>query len=395
MVATTDPAPRIERDAADTTMIYTGGTTGLPKGVMGRVGPGVTTFMSTVPPLAGKPTLTDPAAIAPLAAELAAEDGLLSSLPACPLMHATGLAIGALPVLTFGGAVVLLEARGLDPSETWAAIERERVDSLTIVGDAFSRPLLRELDQGPPRDLSSLKLILSSGAMFSTETKAGLLRHAPQAMIIDYIAATEGAMGTSVSTSANPAPTGRFTPFPGVKVFTVDDHEVEAGSGESGVVAVPGAIPRGYYKDEVKTADTFRVIDGVRYSLPGDWATVEADGSIRLLGRGSQCINTGGEKVYPEEVEEGVKRHDGIEDCLVFGVADERFGQRVVAIASPSPGRSVSADTVLADLRARLSDYKVPRRLELVETVPRAPNGKADYPAARKLFDGLQPGAGR
>ncbi len=381
-----DPAERITRSPDDRTMTYTGGTTGLPKGVMGRVGGGLGAIMATTPGLVGMAPVTDPAAIAPLAAQLAAEDRLLASMPACPLMHATGLAIGALPVLTFGGAVVLLEHRHLDPDEAWSTIEREPVNALTIVGDAFGRPLLRELQEGPPRDLSKLMLICSSGAMFSTETKAGLLEYATNALILDMIAATEGAMGTSVSTRGNLADTGRFRPGAGVKVFTTDDREVEPGSGESGIVAVPGAVPDGYYKDEEKTARTFRVIGGVRYSIPGDWATVDADGTIRLLGRGSQCINTGGEKVYPEEVEEAVKRHPGIDDCLVFGVADERFGQRVVAVASSSPDSTASADEVLAEVRERLSSYKVPRRLELVDAVPRAPNGKADYPSAKRLY---------
>jgi len=193
-------------------------------------------------------------------------------------------------------------------------------------------------------------------------------------------------MGISFSTHGNIAPTGRFQPNPGVKVFTDTDREVAPGSGETGVVAVTGAIPNGYYKDKAKTAATFREIDGVRYSIPGDWATVEADGAITLLGRGSQCINTGGEKVYPEEVEEAVKRHPDVEDCLVFGVADERFGQRVVGVASRSESSDATAEEILAHLRDRLSSYKVPRRLELVDEVPRAPNGKADYPTARLLL---------
>jgi fatty-acyl-CoA synthase len=194
-------------------------------------------------------------------------------------------------------------------------------------------------------------------------------------------------MGASISTKANPAPTGRFQPGPNVKVFGDDGREVVPGSGEMGMVGVSGVIPDGYYKDEAKTAKTFRTIDGVRYSFPGDWATVEADGSLVLLGRGSQCINTGGEKVFPEEVEEAVKRHPEVDDCLVFGVPDERFGQRVVGVVSLAPGASASADDVIASLRDRLAAYKIPRRLVVVSAVPRAANGKADYPGARKLFE--------
>jgi 3-oxocholest-4-en-26-oate---CoA ligase len=173
-------------------------------------------------------------------------------------------------------------------------------------------------------------------------------------------------------------------------VFDEHDREVTPGTGKTGVVAIPGALPDGYYKVDAKTAATFREIDGVRYSVPGDWASVAADGSITLLGRGSQCINTGGEKVYPEEVEEAVKRHPAVEDCLVFAMPDERFGQRVVGVASLKGGATVSEAEVLADLRTRLSTYKVPRQLKLVEDTPRSPSGKADYPRARELFDALQ-----
>ncbi|MGI8754339.1 MAG: AMP-binding protein [Acidimicrobiales bacterium] len=385
-----EPARRIARRPSDITMTYTGGTTGMPKGVMTPMGPGVDTILASTPALVGLAPVTDPAELAGIAARLAAENRSMAALPACPLMHATGLAIGTLPALTFGGTAVLMESRGLDPAEVWSAVERERVMALTIVGDAFSRPLLRELDEGPERDLSSLAVICSSGAMFSADIKTGLLAHLTQAMILDFIAATEGAMGISISTHANPAPTGRFQPNPGVKVFDAQDLEVAPGSGKSGVVAVPGSTS-GYYKDEAKTARTFRQIDGVRYSIPGDWATVDADGSIVLLGRGSHCINTGGEKVYPEEVEEAIKRHPAVEDCLVFGLPDERFGQRVVGVASFAPRAATTAPTaeaVLADLTTRLSAYKVPRHLTVVAAVPRAPNGKADYPSARALFDG-------
>lgn len=256
------------------------------------------------------------------------------------------------------------------------------------MGDAFARPMLRSLREAPAGtwDLSSLLLILSSGAMFSAEVRTGLIEQLPQLMIIDYIAATEGLMGVGISVAGAVAPTGRFMPGPGVKVLTEDGREVTPGSGETGMVAVAGTVPDGYYKDEAKSAATFRIVDGVRYSVPGDWATVDSDGSITLLGRGSQCINTGGEKVYPEEVEEAVKRHPDVDDCLVFGLPDERFGQRIAAVASLVPGASVSADELLDAVRSSLAGYKVPRDLEIVDRVPRAPNGKADYPGARELF---------
>ena len=387
------PALRIERSPDDITMTYTGGTTGMPKGVMSPIGPGLDGVLTASPPIVGEAPVTDPAAVAALAVRFVAEGRRMVGLPACPLMHATGLTIGAFPSLTFGGTVVLLAGRGLDVDEVWDAVEQERVLSLTVVGDAFSRPLLRGLDQdrasGRERDLTSLLVILSSGAMFSTEIKVGLHDHVPGGLILDFIAATEGTMGISYSSKDRPAQTGHFTPSPGVKVFTAHDTEVVPGSGESGVVGVPRPTAVGYFKDEAKSEATFRVVDGVLYSFPGDWATVGADGSLTLLGRGSQCINTGGEKVFPEEVEEAMKRHPGVEDSLVFGVPDERFGQRVVAVVSvadPASNATLDGAAVVDSLREELSSYKLPREVVVVATVPRAPNGKADYPAAKLLF---------
>jgi 3-oxocholest-4-en-26-oate---CoA ligase len=170
------------------------------------------------------------------------------------------------------------------------------------------------------------------------------------------------------------------------KVFTEDGQEVRPGSGEIGVVANGGLVPIGYYKDPEKSARTFREVNGHRYSFPGDMATIAADGTLVLFGRGSNCINTGGEKVYPEEVEEALKVHPAVEDALVFGVPDDRFGQRVVGIVSLTPGESAEPDEIVTDARSRLSSYKLPKELRIVAEVPRAPNGKANYPAARELF---------
>ena len=391
LVAAHEPAARIERSGHDIAMTYTGGTTGMPKGVMGQVGGGVDAIMAGAPPMVGEQAVTNPDDVAALARRFSTEGRQLVAIPACPLMHATGLGIGATPSLTFGGRIVLAESRGLDVDELWTLAERERMVSLTIVGDAFGRPLLRGLDEGPARDLDSVRVVCSAGAMFSTEVKQGLLAHLPNAIVVDFIAATEGSMGIAIETRGHPGVTGHFHPNAGVKVFTEDGVEVAPGSGESGMIAVPGAIPVGYYKDEAKTERTFREIDGVRYSIPGDWATVGDDGSLTLLGRGSQCINTGGEKVYPEEVEEAIKRHPAVEDSLVFGVADERFGQRVVGVASLA-GDPVDGRAIVDTLRDQLSSFKLPRTLLIVAEVPRAPNGKADYPSARALFEAEQPG---
>lgn len=219
--------------------------------------------------------------------------------------------------------------------------------------------------------------------MFSAETKAALCEHLPQLVIVDTIGSSEGVMGSSMTTKGATAETARFSLLPTTKVFTEDGREVKPGSGELGLVAVGGNVPLGYYKDEARTAATFKEFDGVRYSLPGDWATVADDGSIVLLGRGGSCINTGGEKVFPEEVEEAIKTHPAVDDCLVFGVPDESFGQAVAAVVAPVPGGAVTEREIIDHLQARLAAYKAPRQVAVVATVPRTPAGKADYPGAR------------
>ena len=277
------------------------------------------------------------------------------------------------------------------PAEIWSVTERHGVGTMVIVGDAFARPLLRRLDEdraaGRSYDLSRFRFVISSGAMFAAETKAALLDHIPHLTIIDTIGASEGLMGMAVTVKGAPAETGRFLPFPTTKVFTDDGREVAPGSGEVGFLAAGGNVPVGYHKDEAKSARTFREFGGVRYSLPGDLATVNADGTITLLGRGNHCINSGGEKVFPEEVEEAVKTHPAVEDCLVFGVDDERFGQRVVAVVSPAEaGDPPTEGDLIAHVRTRLAPYKAPRQVAVVDAVPRTPSGKADYAAARALL---------
>ena len=387
-LAEASPAPRIERDPSDILLLYTGGTTGMPKGVMTKNGNAVDGAITTIASVTGVPAASDVADVPDLVRTFLAEQGQFVTMPACPLMHGTGMAALA-PTLGGGGKLVLLEGRGLDVDELWATVEREGVNSLVIVGDAFARPMLRGLREGPARELGCVKFIFSAGAMFSAEVREGLLEHLPTAVIIDNIAASEGGMGVAISTAGNIVPTGSFLPNPGVKVFTEDGVEVEPGSDEIGMVAVPGSIPEGYYHDEEKTARTFREFGGVRYSIPGDWGTIGADGILTLLGRGSQCINTGGEKVFPEEVEEVLKVHPAVEDALVFGLPDERFGQRIAAVVSLAPGADPVDDpkAIVDAVRERISSYKLPRDLVVVDVVPRAANGKADYPRARELFE--------
>jgi acyl-CoA synthetase (AMP-forming)/AMP-acid ligase II len=382
------PAERIPPQGDEIYMLYTGGTTGMPKGVMYAMSDFTTFFLKTYPQMVGMEKIGDPGALVGRARELHASGAVPVSMSGPPLMHGTGCWLGMMVPHMLGGTAALLARRGLDPVELWETVARERVTLLVIVGDAFAKPMLRTLDEHPDRwDVSCLATIVSSGAMFSLEVKQGLLRHLPQLAIADVLGSTEGGMGNSIVRAGASAATARFRPNPTTRVFTDDGREVKPGSGEVGMVANGGMVPIGYYKDPEKTARTFRTIDGVRYGFAGDMATVEADGTITLLGRGSNCINSGGEKIFPEEVEEALKVHPAVDDALVFGVPDERFGSRVVGVASLAPGASATFDAIIADARSRIASFKLPKQIVFVDRVPRAPNGKPDYPAARKRFD--------
>lgn len=389
LLSSHDPMPRIQRSEDDIYMLYTGGTTGVPKGVMYDIAGITSFFIGGGFPLLGLTTPTDAAMVAPMISEMANAGSQMVSLTCAPLMHGTGLWIGAFIPHLAGAHVVTLTNRSLDPHELLATVEKHSVNSITIVGDSFAKPIIRALDEGHPDgrayDTSSLKLMSSSGVMWTTEVKQDLVNRIEQITLIDSMGSTEGSMGTQITAKGVGTDTGRFVQAPNTKVFTDDDREVEPGSDEIGMVAAGGSVPLGYFKDPEKSARTFRVIDGVRYSFPGDYAKVDTDGTFILLGRGSQVINTGGEKVFPEEVEEAVKRVDGVIDCLVVGVDDERFGQAVTAVASTADGAEVDEAAVISSVKADLAGYKAPKRVVFVDDVPRAPNGKADYPAARSM----------
>jgi fatty-acyl-CoA synthase len=360
----------------------------MPKGVMYAMGGLTAAFVESGFPLLGLTTPTDASQIAEVVGQAAGRGDRFISIPACPLMHGTGVWLGTFIPHLAGGTVITLESRSLDPHELLAAVQRHRATAVAIVGDAFAKPILRALDEaaerGTPYDTSSLRTIISSGVMWTAEVKTALLDRIEQLVLVDAVGSTEGSMGVSITMKGLSSATAKFNQMPSTKVFTEDGREVEPGSGEIGMVAAGGNVPLGYFKDPEKSARTFRVVDGVRYSFPGDLATVNEDGSLNLLGRGSQVINTAGEKVFPEEVEEAVKRAPGVEDCLVVGVPDERFGEAVTAVVSRAAGQSIDAAGVVAEVKLHLAGYKAPKHVVFVDQVPRSPNGKADYRRAKE-----------
>jgi fatty-acyl-CoA synthase len=391
LVADSAPMPRIERSGDDLYMLYTGGTTGMPKGVMYRHADHASyvqglgyRWLGLEPPT----TVED----VPVAIQRAASLGPLLSVAPPPLMHGTATWLGVFAWWGMGGGATLLSSRSFDPVELWETVQRERASGIVIVGDAFGRPMLRVLDEAVaarrPYDLSSLRVIVSSGAMWSADVQQGLLDYA-DIILVDSMGSTEGGMASRRITRQVTPETGRFELRPGVRVLDEHERDVPPGSGQAGVIFAP-ARAHGYYKDPAKTAATFREIDGIRYVSPGDWAIPEPDGTIHLLGRGSQTINTGGEKVHPEEVEEVVKTHPGVEDCVVLGLPHERFGQQVVAVVSPAASSSsgtsapIDTDDVRAWVQQRLAGYKVPRQFVVVPVIQRMANGKADYAWAKQ-----------
>jgi acyl-CoA synthetase (AMP-forming)/AMP-acid ligase II len=386
-LATNEPMPRVARSEDDIYMLYTGGTTGMPKGVMYDMASHVGLFLRSGYPFLGQRVPRSAEEVAPLVEEITAAGNRMVAIPCAPLMHGTGLWLGAFAAHLTGGEVITLTSRTLDPHEVLRAAQDRRATSLVIVGDAFAKPLVAAFDEaaqrGEPYDLSSIGVILSSGVMWTAEVKEQLLERIPHVVLFDAIGSTEGSVGNQMSTRGGTTETAKFTQNPTTKVFMEDGREVTPGSGEIGLVAAGGFVPLGYFKDLDKSARTFRTIDGVRYAFPGDLAQVAEDGTLILLGRGSQVINSGGEKVFPEEVEEAVKRVPGVRDCLVVGIDDERFGQAVTAIAC-TDGEVLEEADVIAHVKTQLAGYKAPKRVVFVTEVPRAPNGKADYTAAKQ-----------
>ena len=368
------------RSGDDLWLLYTGGTTGMPKGVMWR--------LDDLWHISNDGRL-DPFDLSGGVEGLKPQfDELLMrrvSLPSCPLMHGTGF-LTALGGMLNGGCVITLANRRFDATATLEAITREGINAIAIVGDAFARPMVRALEEEPGRfDLKSLEVVVSSGAMWSAEVKRAFLRYCQEETILtDSLGSSESiGMGRSDSTAGEASETASFVLGDNACVLDDDGNRVEPGSGVLGRIAVSGHIPLGYYKESEKTAATFIETGGVRYSLPGDYATVEADGSLKLYGRGSVCINSGGEKIFPEEVEEVLKTHPSVRDAVCVGVPHERFGQAVTAVVElDDPGRFSEPD-VIGWVKRELASYKAPKRVLVRDSVGRAANGKADYNGLR------------
>jgi acyl-CoA synthetase (AMP-forming)/AMP-acid ligase II len=374
------------RSGDDLYVLYTGGTTGLPKGV---VWPHRNVFFALG---GGIDALTGARVQRPeeMVEKGRAMGGQLTFLPVAPLMH--GATQWAVMGQSFVGNRIVLVPR-FDPAEVWGLVERERVNMLMITGDAMGRPLIEALDEpGASWDLSSLIGITSTAALFSPSVKDQFFERFPHLVMTDAVGSSEGGNnGLSVikpgGTVMRSGPT--VSALGGTVVFDDDLEPVKPGSGVVGKIARSGDIPIGYYNDPVKTAEVFVTVDGVRYVMPGDFATVEADGSVTLLGRGSICINSGGEKIFPEEVEAVVRSHPDVMDAIVVGAPDERWGQRVAAIVEPRPGhRAPSLESVQEHCRRHVAGYKIPRQLHVVDKVERAPSGKPDYRWADAVVTG-------
>lgn len=373
-----------ERDPADPILVYTGGTTGMPKGVIWTHEIMIRAQISGLLDDRGKP----PQTFDEYMAYVARRGDSIVQLPAAPLMHLTGMGT-AMTTLMGGGTVVTVPpADHFRAEDVWDAVHREKVTNMAIVGDTFAKPLLKALENAPGKyDVSSLSTIISSGVMWSAQVKEALLRHLPGTTLLDALASSEApAIAMTVSNrEAGVGTTLDFQVGPECCVLDEAGNLLPPGSGEIGFLARTGNMPLGYYKDEEKTAKTFKIVDGVRYVITGDICRVEADGRITLLGRNSACINTGGEKVFAEEVEEALKEHPNIDDATVVGLPDDRWGQAVMAVVAARDASAFDETALRNHVRERLANYKAPKRVFVKDSLERFPNGKANYEKMREF----------
>lgn len=376
-----DGAPvAIARDPQDRFFIYTGGTTGMPKGVVWTHAD-LNAIAHGAAAAAGLPVPTD---VEEAAAMAAANPDYPRTVCGPPLMHGTGL-LTSYGSLLAGGFVATLPSKSFQAEEALDAIDRWQANRLVVVGDAFARPILEALDAQPDRwDVSSMRLINSSGVMWTQGVKDGLIRHMPEATCQDNFSSSEAiGMGVSLTTKDGTVETAKFVVGPRCRVLDDDDKDVVPGSGVTGKVVLGPPNPVEYHKDPEKSARTFRMIDGARYTVSGDFAQVAEDGSVILLGRGSACINSAGEKIFPEEVEEALKLCPKVDDALVFGMPDPKWGQAVAAVVQSANGFDEGAARDV--LRTKLAGYKLPKLIVATGESLRAPNGKADYAKAKGL----------
>ena len=393
LIAAHEPAERMQRSPEDSFLSCTGGTTGLPKAVEYVIARSVANTRILGRQMLGLDDVDWDGPAVDRALELHRRGLSPVALPASPLMHSTGLIMASLPVLTAGGRVVTLTSRHFDAAELLTTVERTRPRTVSIVGDAFARPIVRELDrraaEGRPYDASSLVTMTSAGVAWSAEVKQALLEHIPQVTLVDLCGSSEGAtIGTTQVRRGMTPSTDRFTPAPGLRVIRPDGTDVLPGDEELGMFLVP-TVARGYRNDPERTDAAFRLVDGQMHVLTGDWGHWNDDGTITLVGRGTSTINTGGEKVFPEEVEKVIRELPDVDDCVVLGRPDERFGTTVAAVvqlAVGTPETPDAAERITSAARGRLAGYKVPRTI-VFGAVPRAANGKMLYAEARQVLE--------
>lgn len=366
------------RTGDDHYLLFTGGTTGMPKGVVWR-------HRDVYFAALGGADMGIPAVARPEDVAARAVAGRARCLPASPFIHGTAQWV-AWATLLEGGTVITDPSPTFDAERLWDLAVAEAATSLVIVGDAFARPLADALEAEPDRwELSTLLVVLSGGAGLSPTIRRTLLAHLPWAAVVDGYGTSEtGGQGRSVAwAGADAGDRPRFAVGSDTAVLDQDGGPVEPGSGRVGHLARRGPLPIGYHGDPERTAHTFPVIDGERWAIPGDLARVEADGRITLLGRGSASVNTGGEKVFPDEVESVLKAHPGVFDAIVVGVPDDRWGERVTAVVAGRPGLDPTDDELDGHCRAHLAAYKVPRLFARVDSIRRTPTGKPDHVWAR------------